>query len=194
MGDVPICVMVFDKKCSFLYVVVWSDAYLSSLLYDKMIYDEFNDCFVHSIPVLMRHAQRLVPMGLEAEDLLQDALLRMWENQRYYHPGNFLGWGYTILYHQSLNLQRSASLSHPTLPERKDEEGYEQFCDMHYDITKAIGMLPVYYSDVIKMYLEGYSYEEIAAEQGLSIGTVKSRMSRARQQLKEILRDYTLRG
>ncbi len=55
-------------------------------------------------------------------------------------------------------------------------------------LDKAISHLPQYQRRMMEMYhAEGRSYEEIARETGLSLGTVKSRLSRARQMLRERL-------
>ena len=58
-------------------------------------------------------------------------------------------------------------------------------------LAKAIHHLPAYQRQVLRMYhTEGKSYEEIAAATGLSIGTVKSRLNRARTMLRERLAPY----
>jgi RNA polymerase sigma-70 factor (ECF subfamily) len=55
-------------------------------------------------------------------------------------------------------------------------------------LDKAISHLPAYQRRMMEMYhSEGRSYEEIAKETGLSLGTVKSRLSRARHMLRERL-------
>ena len=58
-------------------------------------------------------------------------------------------------------------------------------------LAKAIHHLPAYQRQVLRMYhSEGKSYEEIAEATGLSIGTVKSRLNRARTMLRERLAPY----
>jgi len=55
-------------------------------------------------------------------------------------------------------------------------------------LARAVGHLPAYQRDVVRMFhTEGKSYETIAATTGLSIGTVKSRLNRARTMLRERL-------
>jgi RNA polymerase sigma-70 factor (ECF subfamily) len=68
----------------------------------------------------------------------------------------------------------------------------EIFQDMLGDeVTKAINSLPVDFRTVILLCdIEGFTYEEIAKIIDIPIGTVRSRLHRARQMLKELLEDY----
>jgi RNA polymerase sigma-70 factor (ECF subfamily) len=68
----------------------------------------------------------------------------------------------------------------------------EIFQDMLGDeVTKAINTLPVDFRTVILLCdIEGFTYEEIAKIIDIPIGTVRSRLHRARQMLKELLEDY----
>ena len=62
------------------------------------------------------------------------------------------------------------------------------------DIQRALAKLPEEYYLPFSMYFEGYKYQEIADHFRIPIGTVKTRIHMARQQLKKKLKCYTLRA
>ncbi len=126
----------------------------------------------------------------DAQDLLQDTLLALLERKDHYNDINFSGWCYIHLQHIYLNQLRRQKhnifISDTSFVEIPDTS----FKGLKIDIESAIDNLSPTYTTTMLLYLEGYSYEEIALQQKTSIGTVKSRISRARNQLQTILKDY----
>lgn len=152
-----------------------------------MTHDLYCSLLVASIPALRRHALHFAATTDEADDLLQDTILRLLEKSHLYQDNNFIGWGYKHLLHLYLNSVRDYKYrSRPgtsDLPER----GYDSHIDTGYDIQTALSKLPAAQRDTIWLLAQGYGYEEIAARQNIAIGTVKSRIARARQSLALLL-------
>lgn len=127
----------------------------------------------------------------DAQDLLQDVLLLMLEKINSFHGGNFEGWAYTLMYNLYRNRQRhlktaTNALLHIGLPSHTHYSN----SSCHYDITRTIELLPHCYRNAIAMYIEGYRYEEIALHLDISLGTVKSRIARARNIMQQHLIAY----
>jgi len=143
-----------------------------------------------------------------AKDLLQDTYLRAYKFINYYEKGtNAKAWLIRILKNTFINEYRRKS----KLPTKVDfEETYQQvdddedggtqnvdlrqeiFKDLVGDeITKAVNALPVDYRLIILLCdVEGFKYDEIAKIIDVPIGTVRSRLHRARNMLKEQLKGY----
>ena len=149
--------------------------------------DHFCSLLVASLPILRRHALHFAATSDEADDLLQDTILRLLEKRNLYQDRNFIGWGYKHLLHLYLNSVRDYKYrprpGTSTLPER----GYEPHIGTAFDIETAIGKLPERQRDTIRLLAQGYGYEEIAERQSIALGTVKSRIARARQTLATLL-------
>ena len=126
----------------------------------------------------------------DAQDLLQDTLLLLLEQSGKYNDINFCGWSYTLLHNLYRNRTRRCNII----------EHVDNLAQYHHynnndsidsdDIESIINQLSAPNATAIKMYLNGYQYDEIASQLNISIGTVKSRISRARTQLKVWLKEY----
>jgi RNA polymerase sigma-70 factor (ECF subfamily) len=128
-----------------------------------------------------------------AEDLVQSTLLKACDKRNRFEPGTGLqAWLFTILKNDFHTEHRKRS--------REVEDGEsvyaarlitmpDQLSGLELqDLSKALSQLPVWQREVLLMVgAEGMSYEEIAACQHVTIGTVKSRVNRARHHLAEIL-------
>jgi RNA polymerase sigma-70 factor (ECF subfamily) len=143
----------------------------------------------------------------EAGDIAGQVFLRLYQNlHTFRNEASFTSWLFRIVHNTYLDLCiRPAHRSHLSLDAgpNNDEESFagrdimdpspspETLCMEHETarlLAKAIHHLPAYQRQVLRMYhTEGKSYEEIAATTGLSIGTVKSRLNRARNMLRERL-------
>jgi RNA polymerase sigma-70 factor, ECF subfamily len=142
-----------------------------------------------AIPALRRYARALTRDAEVADDLVQDTLVRALRSEHLFHGGDVRSWLYTIL--TNLNRNRLRSLARrPTL--RPIEEG--DASDLSgpetggRDIERALAALvDDQRSALLLVVLEGLSYREVAEVQGVPIGTVMSRLARARAQIRAYL-------
>jgi RNA polymerase sigma-70 factor (ECF subfamily) len=153
----------------------------------------FKDDLVAEIPGLRAFAVSLCGSVTLADDLVQEALLRGWANSDKFQPGTSLrAWLFTILrniyYSQyrkrSREVQDSNGVYSRSIAVEGDQESHLDLADFR----KALAELPVEQREVLTMVgASGLSYEEAAAICGVEIGTIKSRLSRARTKLSELL-------
>jgi RNA polymerase sigma-70 factor (ECF subfamily) len=142
-----------------------------------------------AIPALRRYARALTRDGEIADDLVQDTLVRALRSEHLFHGGEVRSWLYTIL--TNLNRNRLRSLARrPVLT----PIGESDAADMAgpeaggRDIERALAALVEdQRSALLLVVLEGLSYREVADVQGIPIGTVMSRLARARAQMKAYL-------
>src|SRR5215470_15048575 len=130
------------------------------------------------IPALRRYARALARDADIADDLVQDTLVRALRSEKLFLGGDVRSWLYTIL--TNLNKNRRRSLARrpqfmPLLDNNPDASGTEA---EGRDIARAL---------VLLVMLEGLSYREVADIQGVPIGTVMSRLARARAHVKAVL-------
>ena len=146
------------------------------------------------IPGLRRFAQALLRGDRErADDLVQDTLeraLSSWRLRRF--EGELRGWLYTILYNRFLSdrerRKRRSAYDAPTEIIEDELPGVEggQHSALEYrDFLRAFARLPAEQRSVLLLVaVEDLSYEEAARVQGVPIGTVMSRLARARAHIK----------
>ena len=145
------------------------------------------------IPRLRRYARALTRDVSRADDLVQSCLTRAVAKQHLWQPGTDLrAWLFTILHNQHVNeVHRSVREgSHVML-----EEGPELTVQSNAiptlqlrDLEAALGRLRLQERQVILLVgLEGMRYEEVAEILGVPVGTVRSRLSRGRDQLRRLM-------
>ncbi len=153
-----------------------------------------------------RLAYRLTGNRPDAEDLTQEVFIRVFRSLAGYTPGTFEGWLHRITTNLFLDqVRRTQRIRMDAMgadAERvaaahggEPEEGFEQ-ANLDQDIQRALAALaPQYRAAVVLCDIEGLSYEEIAVTLGIKLGTVRSRIHRARAQLRQALahRDPTER-
>ena len=142
-----------------------------------------------AIPALRRYARALTHDAELADDLVQDTLVRALRSEHLFHGGDVRSWLYTIL--TNLNRNRLRSLArrpaHTSIEDNDapDASGPEAG---GRDIERALASLV---EDqriaLLLVVLEGLTYREVAEIQGVPIGTVMSRLARARMQIKTYL-------
>ncbi len=128
------------------------------------------------------------PRRETADDLVQDTLVRALRSEHLFHGGDTRAWLYTIL--TNLNRNRLRSLSRrPVLAPIKDSDAVTAGPDSGgRDISRALDDLAEEQrSALLLVVLEGLTYREVAEVQGVPIGTVMSRLARARTQIKAYL-------
>jgi RNA polymerase sigma-70 factor (ECF subfamily) len=149
---------------------------------------EFQHQVQAAIPALRRYARALTRDVETADDLVQDTLVRALRSEHLFHGGDTRAWLYTIL--TNLNRNRLRSLSRrPVLTPIKDSDASTAGPDSGgRDITRALDDLAEdQRSALLLVVLEGLTYREVAEVQGVPIGTVMSRLARARAQIKAYL-------
>jgi RNA polymerase sigma-70 factor (ECF subfamily) len=147
------------------------------------------EALIQSIPSLRAFAISLCRDRNEADDLVQETLIRAWNNLGDFQEGtNFKAWLFTILRNNFYNSLRklkhqteyaksmdSSSFIEPASQEKKLE---------FKDVIRGLGALPPDQREaLILVTVENMSYEEVALICGCPIGTVKSRVNRARARL-----------
>jgi RNA polymerase sigma-70 factor (ECF subfamily) len=142
-----------------------------------------------TIPALRRYARALTRQSDVADDLVQDTLVRALRSEHLFHGGNVRSWLYTIL--TNLNRNRLRALARrPTLLPIEDDDAPDLAGPETgtRDIERALATLVEDQRNALLLVvLEGLSYREVAEVQGVPIGTVMSRLARARVQIKAYL-------
>lgn len=129
-----------------------------------------------------------------AEDMVQETYFKAIRNARRFSPGtNLLAWLMRILYNTVMSAYRHRQVARENpYPEGLDpvREGAPEPEDLEVsdELSRAIGSLPAEYRKVFLMAaLEDHTYEAIARKLGIPVGTVMSRLWRARKALQHQL-------
>jgi RNA polymerase sigma-70 factor (ECF subfamily) len=142
-----------------------------------------------AIPALRRYARALTRNADIADDLVQDTLVRALRSEHLFHGGEVRSWLYTIL--TNLNRNRLRSLARrPALSPIEENDAPDMAGPEAggRDIERALATLvDDQRTALLLVVLEGLSYREVAEVQGVPIGTVMSRLARARAQIKSFL-------
>src|SRR6202453_1684334 len=144
-----------------------------------------------------RLAYRLSGNQHDAEDLTQETFIRVFRSVQNYQPGTFEGWLHRITTNLFLDMvRRRGRVRMEALPEDYDrvpadepnpEEIYHD-SRLGPDLQAALDSLPPEFrAAVVLCDIEGLSYEEIGATLGVKLGTVRSRIHRGRQALRDYL-------
>ncbi len=156
--------------------------------------DHFRDQLVAAIPGLRAFGLSLTARNDRADDLVQETLMKAWKHHDSFAEGsNLRAWLYTILRNEFYSQLRKRKR------EVEDADGFysgrvavhpEQ--DGHLDMADlriALAQLPDDQREAIVLVgASGFSYEEAADICNVAVGTIKSRASRARAKLSEILK------
>ncbi len=142
-----------------------------------------------AIPALRRYARALTRETEAADDLVQDTIVRALRSEHLFHGGEVRSWLYTIL--TNLNRNRLRSLARrPVLSPIEDNDAPDAAGPEAggRDIERALGLLvEEQRAALLLVVLEGLTYREVAEVQGVPIGTVMSRLARARAQIRAYL-------
>jgi RNA polymerase sigma-70 factor (ECF subfamily) len=152
---------------------------------------------------LFAAALRLSGGRAEAEDLVQDAILRAWVFFDRFEPGtNGRAWMHRILFRTFVDRYRRRRREREILGQVHQEELHaagsalgsglptERLSD---EVERAIAKLHPDFREVLELVdLEGKSYRDAAQVVGCPVGTVMSRLHRARRAMKQQLADYAL--
>ena len=141
-----------------------------------------------AVPALRRYARALTRDPEAADDIVQDTLLRALRAEHLFHGGDLRAWLYTIL--TNLNRNRRRSLARrPVLTPIKENDAVTGAPESGgRDIGRALEELAEEpRAALLLVVLEGLTYREVAEVQGVPIGTVMSRLARARMQIRSYL-------
>ncbi|HLN25300.1 MAG TPA: sigma-70 family RNA polymerase sigma factor [Patescibacteria group bacterium] len=155
---------------------------------------DFANMVSEHIPNLRRYARVLVRDSIHAEDLVQDCLERAISREHLWQPGtNLRAWLFTIQHNLYINqyLRRGGTTTLVPLLEEHSmvSSPPRQFHSMTLqDLARAFDGLPRQEQQVVLLVgLEGMQYEDAAQTLGVPMGTVKSRLSRARRRLRKLM-------
>jgi RNA polymerase sigma-70 factor (ECF subfamily) len=142
-----------------------------------------------TIPALRRYARALTRNADIADDLVQDTLVRALRSEHLFYGGDVRSWLYTIL--TNLNRNRLRSLARRPVLSPIEENDAPDLAGPEAggrDIERALATLvDEQRAALLLVVLEGLSYREVAEVQGVPIGTVMSRLARARAHIKSYL-------
>lgn len=151
------------------------------------------DEMVALVPQMHTFARSLCRDGVRADDLVQEALARALANIERFRPGtNLKAWLFTIVRNEHYSQLRrrkfeaqgvdTDSLPEPSVPPEHDGDLEVR------DLNRALAALsPGQRTALILVSASGFSYEEAAKICGCAVGTIKSRVARARDTLLAIL-------
>lgn len=158
----------------------------------KMQYELYERFAPKMFGVCLRYASN----NEEAEDILQEGFIKVFKKiGSYRSEGSFEGWIRRIFVNTAIeHFRRKTYLQPITEVEESTVEGkYLSVLDSlaEKDIVQLVQQLSPGYRTVFNMYvIEGYSHKQIAAELGISEGTSKSQLSRAKQILQELVQKH----
>ncbi|MFN0170459.1 MAG: sigma-70 family RNA polymerase sigma factor [Bryobacteraceae bacterium] len=157
--------------------------------------DEFEAAALPFLNDIYRTAARLLGTGVGADDVVQEVYLQAWKSFGRFEPGtNCRAWLFTILFHTLHHYRRKwrnvRMINEPevildqavspglSIPENiTDEEMLAALADVTHDYRAVVLLIDV----------EEFSYKEAAGILSVPIGTIMSRLSRGRRQLRERL-------
>jgi RNA polymerase sigma-70 factor (ECF subfamily) len=126
----------------------------------------------------------------QAEDAAQESFLRIWKSMERYRGDAALGtWIFSVTRNVSLTAisRRAARRSAPI---EEAERAAPQAPSKERDMMRLVAQLPENYRAVVMLfYMEERSYEEVARMLALPVGTVKTHLHRARQQLANMVKE-----
>jgi RNA polymerase sigma-70 factor (ECF subfamily) len=150
--------------------------------------------FPHT-PALLRYAARLCRSASDADDIVQESLMRAWKYWDGFQPGtNCRAWLFRIvanvIQRKRERIESAAehvSLESPTVGNLLRFE--PRFEINESGLAEAMARLPFEYREVIVLALvEEFSYKEIASILSVPMGTVMSRLHRARERMRHLLK------
>jgi RNA polymerase sigma-70 factor (ECF subfamily) len=150
---------------------------------------------VDLIPRLRRYARALVSDRASADDLVQDTLERAWAKLHLYRRGTDLrAWLFTVMHNVHVNKVRATRATDSLDDEMPElaQRAVQGDALIVRDLDRSIALLPAEQRAVLLLVtLEDMSYEEVARTLSIPIGTVMSRLSRAREKLRAMMHGHS---
>ena len=168
----------------------------------------FEQLLGDQLPQVRRFARAFVSSASDADDLAQDALLKVYKSLRLFnYQSAFTSWLYAVVRNvfldalksrrgrekqreESLLPELATGLSGGELPDEALRAAQEREL-----LWRALRQVPVEFRSALVLFdLEGHSYDEVAAIEGVPVGTIKSRLSRGRGHLRRLLDEMGFRA
>jgi RNA polymerase sigma-70 factor (ECF subfamily) len=160
-----------------------------------------NECLGH-LDALYNFAMYLTRHPTDADDLVQETVLRALRFSHRFQPGTHLrAWLFQIMRNTFLTFyrlrERETAIAEDGVPDwdvpmfhdAPDDDA--RAMDAHTDLERAMRRLPEEFRSVLLLAeVEGLPLEEVAQVMACPVGTVKSRIFRAKERLRALLRDY----
>ncbi len=149
---------------------------------------------------LLRKAKQLLGSEEEAEDVLQEVFVKIYLNAGRFRKvagATFSSWAYKILFNTSFTYlkKRKREMSqttefdpeiYETLPDKSMDRDFERKLLVD-EAMSVISKLPNAVADVLtKYFVKGKSEQQIADEEGMSIGAVRTRIHRAKKEFEKV--------
>lgn len=153
------------------------------------------------LPQVRRFARAFAASEADADDLAQEALVRVYKHlARFRYQAAFTTWLYVIVRNAFLDHAKSQASrqrmreeelgphhARGLAGEERADRGLEEEQE-RARLWAALRQVPVEYRTAVVLFdIEGRSYDEVAAIEGVALGTVKSRISRGRAHLRRVL-------
>ena len=154
------------------------------------------------VDALYNHARRIVRNAADADELVQETYVRVLAGAHTFTGGNLKGWLFRILHNTSIDMGRRSRRQ----PAAGDYDISDEVVEasavrdrprvdelrglVTQDIEAALASLSHDARTIILLDLEGFTESELAEVTGCAVGTVKSRLSRARASLRERLSEH----
>ena len=162
----------------------------------------FEALLADHLPVVRRFARAFSRTDADSDDLAQEALVRVYKNLRLFrYQSAFSTWLYAVVRSAFLDAMKGRAgrmrlVEEPLRPEHGNREGGQRPDDLaegedeRRRLWRAIREVQPEFRTVLVLFdIEGCTYDEVAAIEGIAVGTVKSRLHRGRARLREILED-----
>ena len=156
----------------------------------------FEEIFLPYLDAAYNLARWIIRHDQDAQDVVQDAYIRALKGFHLFRGGNSRAWFLTIVRNTAYTFLNRRAAEEKLIPyeEEKhaniisiDDPDHEFPAEAQKEyFQKVLERLPLEFREVIILYeLEGLSYKELASTLGIPVGTVMSRLSRARRRLQE---------
>lgn len=163
----------------------------------------FEALIAGQLPLVRRYARAFAASGPDADDLAQDALLKAYRSLRLYrYQSAFATWLYAVVRSSFLDWAKSRaarqrSLEEPIEARASSSPAGDPLPDellaqeeARQRVWEALRRVPLEFRTAIALFdIEGRTYDEVAAVEGVPVGTVKSRLSRGRGHLRRAIEE-----
>ncbi|HEV7249276.1 MAG TPA: RNA polymerase sigma factor [Shinella sp.] len=145
------------------------------------------------LPQLRRYSRSLTRSDAESEDLLQDCVEKALTHRAQWQGANIRAWAYKIMTNLHLNARRAIARRPSVSIEEAETVAASALPSdplARNRLVQALEILPKEARAVLMLVaVEGHSYQEVADMLAIPVGTVMSRLSRARQMLRQKLQE-----